>query len=291
MHLGRIFVVLAMAAVVSISARSLSSTNSCANTDSNSLLMCMAPTLMYILGPDYQQIMNTKDASQITEAQLVGICKMGRTVMGCVKDMAECYLEPSQMADTYEMLTGSIKLMDVCDRPDFYSKYHLMAQCTKIINQTSSKTRGCFNAAMRTVMNDYPTNAGPGRVENALALVKRRDLIRNMCCMMNSYETCTGSEIADKCGAEVQDIATRVNNAIRETFKCYGPRGENCPVQPAPTAEDEAGGFDIQKLFGAGMGGFGGMGGLGGGGGLSGLGGAGGFGGLSGLGGTSLFQG
>jgi len=246
MYLAGAFVILALVGIGS-------ATPVC---DPQTFLPCAMPLIGYFMGPEGQQLAQATDIDAITETQMVSICRMGRTAFQCFTGAADRCI-PSDVTELREFLTGVNGLMAVCDRPDLYSKTRLLMQCGKLLNQTrGSKSRACGNIAMKEAMADVKGQQGRSRSDH-LEQWRTGETMKKMCCNVQYYETCSGTEVADKCGAETQQITTDIHRAILAAFNCNGARLANCPARAPPTEADANMEMDFNQLM-AGMGGMGG---------------------------------
>ncbi|XP_055349448.1 uncharacterized protein LOC129596243 [Paramacrobiotus metropolitanus] len=208
-----------------------------------SFIPCTTPMIMFIMGPEGQQLAQLKDGLGITEQHLKSICRVGKEMLTCANTaIGECV--PRDALDVHELGVALVKLMEVCDRPDLYNKTRTLMQCGKTLNQTGgSKTRACGNRAVRLYNEQARTTPQSG---DGLAEWRNGTIMKDICCNIKSTKACSGTEVVDKCGREAQQIVDDVLDAVVEALKCNGPRGENCPVLAPPTAEDEA--LDVKNM-------------------------------------------
>ncbi|XP_055346545.1 uncharacterized protein LOC129594024 [Paramacrobiotus metropolitanus] len=230
--------------------------------DPSAFMPCAMPFLTYAMGPEGQELAKLKGGVDVTEQQLKSLCRLTKETLTCAKTaLGQCV--PRDVTDFHEFAATVVRLMDVCDRPDLYSKFNTLMQCGKTLNQTDgSKARACGNRSFRLGMEQAKASGQSG---DMLAGWRNGEILKQMCCSIKSHKTCSGTEVADKCGREAQQIADDITLAVEEAFKCNGPRGQNCPALPPPTAEDDKQ-IDVSSMTnmlsmpGMGMGGPGGFG-------------------------------
>ncbi|XP_055351346.1 uncharacterized protein LOC129597708 isoform X2 [Paramacrobiotus metropolitanus] len=198
--------------------------------DASTFAPCGMTMQTYAMGPEgHDYLAKLQAGMDVTEPQLRSLCRVTKEALACVKiALGQCV--PRDVTDFHEFTATVVRLMDVCDRPDLYSKFNTLMQCGKTLNQTSgSKARACGTLSFRLGLEKEDNWAG----------WRNGKIFKQICCSIKSHKTCTGTEVADKCGRETQQISDEQTHAIEEAFKCNGPRGQNCPLLPPPSADDE----------------------------------------------------
>ncbi|XP_055347847.1 uncharacterized protein LOC129594983 [Paramacrobiotus metropolitanus] len=250
----------AIAVLLAVAGYAAASPVAVGTCDPSQFMPCVMPMLMFAMGPEGQQLTKIKDGMDITEPQLKSLCRIGKETLTCAKTaVGSCV--PRDVTDLHEALASTVKLMEVCDRPDMYSKARVLFQCAKTLNQTAgTKTRSCANRAARTSVDKVKAK---GSSSDPLEEWRNGEAMKQLCCNLKSVKSCSGTEVADKCGSQAQQITDSIYATVLESFKCNGPRGQNCPTLPPPTAEDAK--FDMPDMGNMfpGMGGPGGPGGPG----------------------------
>ncbi|XP_055350328.1 uncharacterized protein LOC129596944 [Paramacrobiotus metropolitanus] len=153
------------------------------------------------------------DVALITDSQLASLCQIARGVVRCVKETSQPCTEGA-MASLHEaMTTGAPLLENACARPDFGNNVRTLLRCVKKLNQTAgTKTLPCAYKAANRIMTNMEND----------------DVSKGFCCNAKEYEVCSGSELADNCDQEAEEIFGNIRDKLFKAFQCNGPRGANC---------------------------------------------------------------
>jgi len=194
--------------------------------DVNSFMPC----LMSAMTPEIQAMSMITKPQDITEPQLRSICNTGRTVANCVTDqLAQCV--PASITDAHTLSRGTVRLLEVCDKPDLYAKAQGQWACDKALKENTD-----FEACNRQVLEKYKavyvrpdTDAGP----DAMRALTSGKLLKDFCCMMKDVQSCIDPRI-HVCTADATATYRQMETAIMEAYGCRAKNAAGCPAVPSP---------------------------------------------------------
>ncbi|XP_055344735.1 uncharacterized protein LOC129592667 [Paramacrobiotus metropolitanus] len=193
--------------------------------DLSSVLPCMMPAIAYMLGPEGQELATLKDGGEINEQQLLGICRLGQSTLGCMKDHIDRCV-PRSIPDIHDFMAGTANVMTVCDKPGMYSNAKVLMKCNQKLNATSTKFRRCtedLSSGIQGMTGGSQATATFSTDPNkALDMWKSGNMLRDLCCKVQNYKNCMGTEVTDKCGADAAAVDTSVFHAMFNTYSCQG---------------------------------------------------------------------
>ncbi|XP_055346575.1 uncharacterized protein LOC129594050 [Paramacrobiotus metropolitanus] len=157
----------------------------------------------------------------VTDAQLTAFCQVVRDVVTCQKEVSRPCTEGA-MAVLHEAMTPAEALLGACDSSDFGKNVRTLLRCVRKLNQTEeTKALACAHKAANQALTNMPKGSNGDN-----------DIIKSFCCNAKAYIACSGSEMADHCDQEAQQVFGMVRDALFDVYKCNGPRGADCPAWP-----------------------------------------------------------
>ncbi|OQV21975.1 hypothetical protein BV898_04186 [Hypsibius exemplaris] len=201
--------------------------------DPSSVMSCVMPMMMYAQSPEAQQLQvlqQTGREQDITKPQITAMCKVIQGITTCGAGYLERCAPPeySGIRDIQTFTRGTVKLMEVCDRPDLHPKAVVMITCTKMLNSSGSVYQTCLDQSKNS-LSYLQNNPNPAR---ALEILRSGRVLKDVCCLMKSSYACLESEIR-KCSQEAVDTNTQMYNAIMEAYGCPAKIAEGCPPAAA----------------------------------------------------------
>jgi len=186
---------------------------------------CIMPVMMFSQSPEGQEISRLQGREdEITEAQLVTVCRLAQSVTTCLADyLTRCV--PADATDVHTLARGTVKLMKVCDKPDMGSKTKTLLTCGKSL-KTNPDYVACSNTGKDKL--HYLMGAG-GDPFAGMEILQSGRVLKDLCCTMKQMGTCMAPQIAT-CSSQAQDIHRDVTNAVVEAFGCEAKTAEGCPA-------------------------------------------------------------
>jgi len=192
--------------------------------DANALMPCIMPFMMFGQSPEAQEIARLQGREdEITEPQLVSMCKLAQGFTTCVADyLTRCV--PADVTDVHTLAQGTVKLMEVCDKPNMGSKTKTLMTCGK-----SLKTNPDYIACSNTGKDRLNYLKGARDPASALDILRSGRVLKDVCCTLKQMQTCMAPQIAT-CSSQAQEIHGHVMEAVVSAYGCQAKTASGCPA-------------------------------------------------------------
>jgi len=201
--------------------------------DGSSLMPCFLPAIMWAMGPEGQQIQELHRNGReedFSQAQLASSCRVVQSATTCIGGyLSRCI--PQDVTDVHTLIKGTVKLLEVCDKPDLLPKTKLLTTCGKQL-----KNNTVYEAC---------TELGKGRLDylnsvkdpNAgLEILRSGRVLKDICCTLKDMQTCMAPVLVSKCTTEAIQVHDQVVDAIEAAYGCAAKTAGGCPAAPTARA-------------------------------------------------------
>jgi len=216
-------VVLAVAVTAFIAIAEIEAAPSCA---SSAMLSCVMPIAVFGTSAEARELASlqaTGREEDITERQVVPVCKLFQGVTTCVADyFTRCI--PPDITDVHQLSRGTVKLMEVCDKPYMYTQAMIQATCTRKLKATPAM-QSC-KRLVETRMGYLRNRPGP---DAAMELLRSGRILKDFCCVLKEVAACIEPEI-QVCTHEAIESNHNTFAAILDAYGCVEKTASGCPA-------------------------------------------------------------
>jgi len=189
---------------------------------------CLTPLVTWSMTSEASEVYALRGREEeFTARQLVYTCKLVQRFTICVADfLARCV--PANVTDLHDLARGTVKLMQVCERPDLYEKTKLIVACGKKL-QTDWGWENCTDYVtdrmgyMQDVV-DFPS---------IVAVMSNGHVMKDFCCTLKDVQICMEPRIA-RCAPGVEMRAS-ILDAVLKAYGCQEKIAGGCQVQGGHT--------------------------------------------------------
>lgn len=200
---------------------------------SQQVLPCIVPLIGFSQTPEGEEMDRHQTAGRpqdITEPQLKAACLAVRETVGCVAEVLQTCA--GNISDVLTITRGTVKLMEVCDRPDLFTKAQLLINCHSVINASQSSTYDtCIDQAKAsaTRLQTGNSSAAAAAALNALNAESTGVFLRDACCTAKQAYDCIAPEFK-KCTTETGNLGKAIYDAVIDAYGCQAKIAEGCPA-------------------------------------------------------------
>jgi len=191
--------------------------------------------------PDVQQARMLLDFGrelEITEPQARSGCKAVQAFTNCTADYVEQCVDKTAVPDLHQIVRGTTKLMEACDKPGMHAQGMTLVKCAKTLASVHS-VRECFDTAGYWAQTSQAD--GLGRHPNqTLELLRTGHVLNDLCCIFKDLRTCIESDVNSNCSIEAVELLNSKADAVWEAYRCRAKMADSCPVRgprPRPLPE------------------------------------------------------
>ncbi|OQV21973.1 hypothetical protein BV898_04184 [Hypsibius exemplaris] len=192
------------------------------------LMPCLMPAMTFLHSPDFkdiQAVQRTGEFQNLTAPQLTSLCKTAQGIVTCAADYLERCMD-HELKDLQVFARGTVKLLEVCDRPDLYAKWMVVIACNIKLNSSSAGYQSCLASGMKATLSMVQGKRNPMA---AMELLRSGRLLRNVCCVMKDVNTCSAPEYG-KCSPEAADLNGKIVDGVMDAYGCQAKVQDGCPV-------------------------------------------------------------